>query len=135
MVSLIHFWVTGYVSCGPATYLSFAELVVFLTHCASIGYAKSCKEGFAPAVRPILLLLDGHSCHYCPDTVRLTVNEQVVSFTLPPNTTRPLNKGCFGSLKVAWSTGNAFCGSNYKLLCFSTFFLSLNCAFVLEGKA
>ena len=37
-------------SCGPATYLSFAEeeeLVVFLTRCASIGYAKSRKEVLA----------------------------------------------------------------------------------------
>ena len=60
---------------------------------------------FAPAVRPILLLLDGHSSHYCPDTVRLAANEQVILFTLPPNTThlsQPLDKGCFGPLKVAW---------------------------------
>lgn len=60
---------------------------------------------FAPAARPILLLLDGHSSHYCPDTVRLAAQEQVILFTLPPNTThlsQPLDKGCFSSLKVAW---------------------------------
>ncbi len=59
----------------------------------------------APCVRPILLLLDGHSPHYCPDTVRLAVQEQVILFTLPPNTTnlsQHLDKGCFGPLKVAW---------------------------------
>ena len=61
---------------------------------------------FAPAARPILLLLDGHSSHYCPDAVRLAAQEQVILFTLPPNTThlsQPLDKGCFSSqLKVAW---------------------------------
>jgi hypothetical protein len=60
---------------------------------------------YAPSVRPLLLLLDGHSSHYCPDTVRLAAQEQVILFTLPPNTThlsQPLDKGCFGPLKVAW---------------------------------
>ena len=60
---------------------------------------------YAPATRPLLLLLDGHSSHYCPDTVRLAAKEQVILFTLPPNTThlsQPLDKGCFGPLKVAW---------------------------------
>lgn len=60
---------------------------------------------YAPAARPLLLLLDGHSSHYCPDTVRLAAKEQVILFTLPPNTThltQPLDKGCFGPLKAAW---------------------------------
>ena len=60
---------------------------------------------YAPATRPLLLLLDGHSSHYCPDTVRLAAKEQVILFTLPPNTThltQPLDKGCFGPLKAAW---------------------------------
>ena len=49
--------------------------------------------------------MDGHSSHYCPDTVWLAAREQVILFTLPPNTThlsQPLVKGCFGPLKVAW---------------------------------
>ena len=41
---------------------------------------------YAPSARPILLLLDGHSSHYCPDTIRLAAREQVILFTLPPNT-------------------------------------------------
>ena len=60
---------------------------------------------YAPAARPLLLLLHGHSSHYCPDTIRLAAHEQVILFALPPNTThlsQPLDKGCFGPLKVAW---------------------------------
>jgi len=51
------------------------------------------------------LLLDGHSSHFCPDTVRLAAQEQVIVFALPPNTThlsQPLDKGCFGPLKAEW---------------------------------
>ncbi len=38
---------------------------------------------YAPCVRPILLLLDGHSSHFCPETIRLAAREQVILFTLP----------------------------------------------------
>ena len=38
----------------------------------------------APAARPLLLLLDGHSSHFCPDTVRLAAEEKVILFALPP---------------------------------------------------
>ena len=54
---------------------------------------------YAPPVRPLLLLMDGHSTHFCPDTIRLAAEKDVVLFTLPPNTThiaQPLDKGCFG---------------------------------------
>ena len=60
---------------------------------------------YIPPVRPILLLMDGHSSHYCPDTVFLAAKEKIILFTLPPNTThltQPLDKGCFGPLKSAW---------------------------------
>ena len=60
---------------------------------------------YAPMVRPLLLLLDGHSSHYCPDTIRLAAKEKVIIFALPPNTThitQPLDKGCFGPLKTCW---------------------------------
>ncbi|CAI8040325.1 Tigger transposable element-derived protein 6 [Geodia barretti] len=60
---------------------------------------------YAPSVRPLLLLMDGHSSHYCPDTIRLAARERVILFTLPPNTThmlQPLDRGCFGPLKMAW---------------------------------
>ena len=60
---------------------------------------------YAPTARPILLMLDGHSSHYCPDIIQLAAKHQVILFALPPNTThisQPLDKGCFNSLKESW---------------------------------
>ena len=60
---------------------------------------------YTPAVRPILLLVDGHSSHHCLDTINLALSEGVTLFVLPPNTThltQPLDKGIFGPLKVRW---------------------------------
>ena len=60
---------------------------------------------FAPRDRLLLLLLDGHSSHFCPETLAMAAKHEVVIFTLPPNTThltQPLDKGCFFPLKSAW---------------------------------
>ena len=60
---------------------------------------------YAPPVRPLLLLMDGHSTHFCPETIRLASEQDVIIFTLPPNTThlaQPLDKGCFGPFKAEW---------------------------------
>ena len=60
---------------------------------------------YASSERPLLLILDGHSSHYCPDTIKRASEEQVIVFTLPPNTThltQPLDKGVFGPLKIYW---------------------------------
>jgi len=60
---------------------------------------------YAPAARPLLLLMDGHSSHYYPDIIRKAAKEEVILFVLPPNTThltQPLDKGCFGPLKAKW---------------------------------
>ena len=60
---------------------------------------------YAPAARPLLLLMDGHSSHFCLDTIRLAAKEGVTLFVLPPNTThltQPLDKGVFGPLKLQW---------------------------------
>ena len=60
---------------------------------------------YAPPTRPLLLLMDGHSTHYCPETINCARAARVVLFTLPPNTThvsQPLDKGCFGPLKAQW---------------------------------
>lgn len=49
--------------------------------------------------------MDGHSSHYCLDTIRLVSEQGVTLFVLPPNTThltQPLDKGIFGPLKVRW---------------------------------
>ena len=60
---------------------------------------------YAPASRPILLLLDGLSSHYNPDTIKMATENEVIIFTLPPNTThitQPLDKGVFGPFKAHW---------------------------------
>ena len=60
---------------------------------------------YAPSSRPLLLIMDGHSSHYCPQTIRFAAEHEVILFTLPPNTThitQPLDKGCFGPFKTAW---------------------------------
>ena len=60
---------------------------------------------YAPPIRPLLLLMDGHSSHYCPSTIKTAAREKVFLFTLPPNTThltQPLDKAVFGPLKVQW---------------------------------
>ena len=49
--------------------------------------------------------MDGHKSHYCPDTIRMAAKENIILFTLPPNTThltQPLDKGPFGPLKSHW---------------------------------
>ena len=60
---------------------------------------------YAPSSRPLLLILDGHSSHYCPNVIRTASEHQVIIFALPPNTThltQPLDKGPFYPLKLAW---------------------------------
>ena len=60
---------------------------------------------YAPVSRPLLLLLDGHSSHYCPDTLKLAAENDIIILALPPNTThltQPLDKGVFGPFKTHW---------------------------------
>ena len=60
---------------------------------------------YAPAGRPLILFLDGHSSHYFPDTIALAAENGIIIFTLPPNTThltQPLDKGVFGPFKQHW---------------------------------
>ena len=60
---------------------------------------------YAPASRPLVLILDGHSSHFNPATLRRAAEEDIIMFCLPPHTshkTQPLDKGCFGPLKVIW---------------------------------
>ena len=59
----------------------------------------------APPVRPILLLMDDHSSHYQPSAIHRAAEEGIIMFVLPPHTshlTQPLDKGCFGPLKMHW---------------------------------
>ena len=60
---------------------------------------------YAPKMRPLILLMDGYSSHYCPEFIKRAAAEKIILFTLPPNTThltQPLDKGCFSPLKVYW---------------------------------
>ena len=60
---------------------------------------------YVPVARPILLLLDGHSSHYCPETILKAAKEDIILFALPSHTShlsQPLDKGCFGPLKCMW---------------------------------
>lgn len=60
---------------------------------------------YAPATRPLILLMDGHSSHYNSKTLQLAAEHEIILFTLPPNTThctQPLDKGVFGPLKQKW---------------------------------
>lgn len=59
----------------------------------------------APPMRPLLLLVDGHSSHFQPSVIERAAKEAVIVFCLPPHTThltQPLDKGCFGPLKMYW---------------------------------
>ena len=60
---------------------------------------------YAPSCRPLLLLLDGHSSHFCPEVIRTAAAEGTIVFALPPHTThlsQPLDKGAFAPLKIEW---------------------------------
>ena len=55
--------------------------------------------------RPLLLLLDGHSSHFEPQTIEYAREHGVVIFCLPPYTThecQPLDTSFFRSLKSHW---------------------------------
>ena len=59
----------------------------------------------AVAARPLQLLLDGHSSHFKPETIRFAQEHGIVVFCLPPHTThkcQPLDCSFFGPLKVHW---------------------------------
>ena len=60
---------------------------------------------FAPSMRPLILLMDGHSSHFSPEMIKVAKKDGVILFTLPPNTThlcQPLDKGPFAPLKLEW---------------------------------
>ena len=60
---------------------------------------------YIPQLRPLLLIMDGHSSHFSPEMIRIAADEGVIIFVLPPNTTnltQPLDKGVFAALKTSW---------------------------------
>ena len=61
---------------------------------------------YIPPTRPVLLLLDGHSSHYEPDTIHTAKKEGIIILCLPPHTThvsQPLDVSFFRPLKAYWS--------------------------------
>ena len=59
-----------------------------------------------PPARPVMLLLDGHSSHYEPDTISFAAAQGVIVLCLPPHTThvsQPLDVSFFKPLKSYWS--------------------------------
>jgi uncharacterized membrane protein YgcG len=55
--------------------------------------------------RPLLLLLDGHSSHFEPNTIQHAQDNNIIIFCLPPHTThecQPLDCSLFGPLKKHW---------------------------------
>ena len=59
----------------------------------------------APSERPILILLDGHLSHYCPQVIREAALAGVILLCLAPNIThlaQPLDVTPFHSLKSHW---------------------------------
>ena len=69
------------------------------------GWFQGHFLAYAPASRLLLLLLNGHSLHFNPTTIRRAAEEKIIIFCLPPRTThktQPLDKGCFSPLKSYW---------------------------------
>ena len=59
----------------------------------------------AVSQRPLLLLLDGHSSHFEPNSIQFARDNEVIIFCLPPHTTyecQPLDCSLFGPLKKHW---------------------------------
>ena len=62
---------------------------------------------YAPAKRPLLLIMDGHSTHYNPAVIKTAAQEGIILFLLPPSTThltQPLDRSVFHALKAHWTT-------------------------------
>ncbi len=72
-----------------------------------LGWLQEHFLAHAVPSRPLLLLVDGHSSHYDPDSIRLARDHSVIIFCLPPHTTheaQPLDVSFFGALKKSWSS-------------------------------
>ena len=55
-----------------------------------------------PSIRPLLLIMEWHSSHYCPEVIKMVAKEKMLLFTLPPHISQPLDRGCFAPLKTNW---------------------------------
>ena len=88
----------------PGTHYGFSENG-WTTSILFDSWFKKLFMRYAPASRPLILFMDGHSSHYCPDTLALARENGIIIFMLPPNTThltQPLDKVFFGPFKQHW---------------------------------
>ena len=77
----------------------------------------------AVGVRPLLVLLDGHSSHYQPDLIRFARDHDIILFCLPPHTThesQPLDASVFKPLKQNWQACHEYVRPNLVKLLQST---------------
>ena len=69
------------------------------------SYLCTCLHTCATNCYHVAFIIDGHSSHYSPATIKLAAENQIIVFVLPPHTThiaQPLDRGCFSPLKTAW---------------------------------
>ena len=88
----------------PGTHYGFSE-TGWTNSVLFDSWFKKMFVRYAPASRPLILFMDGHSSHYCPETLALARENGIIIFTLPPNSThllQPLDKGVFGPFKQHW---------------------------------
>ena len=101
---------------------------------------------YATPQRPIILIMDGHSSHYSPATIKLAAEHKVILFTLPPNTThltQPLDRACFAPLKNAWreihhifltnNPGRRVTHNDFSALFAQAWFKSMTMANIIAG--
>ncbi len=100
--NLNHLWTRGEVS-GTRYGLSESG---WTNRESFLGWLEEHFLAHAVPSRPLLLLVDRHSSHYDPDSIRCACDYSVIIFCLPPHTTheaQPLDVSFFGSLKKNWS--------------------------------
>ena len=81
-------------------------------------------------MRPVVLLVDGHSCHIDVETSKFCSKNDILLYCLPPHSshiTQPLDVGFFKPLKVSWAKAcETFClehpGSSVSKYVFSSVF-------------
>ena len=101
---------------------------------------------YASPKRPIILIMDGHSSHYCPATIKVAAEHRVILFTLPPNTThltQPPERACFAPLKNAWreihhilltnNPGSRMTHNDFSALFAQAWFKSMTMANIIAG--
>ena len=61
---------------------------------------------YAPPTRPLLLLMDGHSSHYCPETIRSAAQESHFVFTSPQHNAShtAIRQSCFWAFENVLET-------------------------------